>query len=77
MFQQLVYIVAFLGCVLLLVTGAMSLRLFATRASRPSGMATLSDTPQVRKMLLTLVVAVGVCAVAAAVGIILAVVRLA
>ena len=76
MFQQLVYFVAFLGCALLLVTAAMSLRLFATRASRRSG-ATLSDTPEVRKMLLILVVAVGVCALAALAGIILAVGRLA
>ena len=73
--QQLVYLAAFVGCVVLLFAGAMSFRLYSTRRSRPAGVSTLSDTPEVRKMLSVLIFAVGICGAAAAVGIVLAFIR--
>lgn len=76
MAQQIVYFITFIGCVLLLFTGAMSVRLFSTRGSLPSGVSTLSDSPDVRKMLYTLIVAVGVCMVAAVLGIVVAAFRM-
>jgi ABC-type Fe3+ transport system permease subunit len=68
--------VTFLGCVLLFSACAMCWRLYAKPASRAPGASTLNDTPRVRWMLQTLVVAVGVSALAAALAIVLAMVRI-
>ena len=76
MVQQFVYAIAVLGFIVVLFAGIMSLRLFATRGPKPVGASTLNDTPEVRKMLYTLLAAVMICAVAAFGGVSLAFIRL-